>query len=373
MMRGKQSAMRKSNCNSLSVSCRFMHFFPSCGLYYKLHGSARPISMKSDIIRKRSRHDARRSSQSGLDDLPPSPDFSHRTSSVRDTSPTLAPDSTTQMSYDFDDATEFRSTSSELVGALGNPATNGNGGSGNNASNDSNGLYNSFPVTYSGPCHPDYLIQLYNLQSDPLPFSGAESTTESDPSMSPRSNKRRRMSTDSASEPPSSATSFSSFGGSSGMTSNGDGYTSASSTSSHHSRKGSMDFPFPTYNSNGTINQGPALRGPGNTFWHPPMMPQPQSDTETFWHPPLVPPTKSTSHISKRKDYSSSSDDSSESCGPIARNCSKPPNKTEDSTMDFLHAMQDDELFSAYLHPHDEKTISNVEGGHAMYVDSFFQ
>ncbi|KAG1803852.1 uncharacterized protein HD556DRAFT_1484364 [Suillus plorans] len=30
-----------------------------CGLYYKLHGSARPISMKSDIIRKRSRHDTR--------------------------------------------------------------------------------------------------------------------------------------------------------------------------------------------------------------------------------------------------------------------------------------------------------------------------
>ncbi|KAJ7235664.1 hypothetical protein C8J57DRAFT_1194693, partial [Mycena rebaudengoi] len=32
----------------------------ACGLYYKLHGSARPISMKSDVIRKRSRHDARR-------------------------------------------------------------------------------------------------------------------------------------------------------------------------------------------------------------------------------------------------------------------------------------------------------------------------
>ncbi|KAG1893553.1 uncharacterized protein F5891DRAFT_962795, partial [Suillus fuscotomentosus] len=31
----------------------------ACSLYYKLHGSARPISMKSDIIRKRSRHDAR--------------------------------------------------------------------------------------------------------------------------------------------------------------------------------------------------------------------------------------------------------------------------------------------------------------------------
>ncbi|OAX33295.1 hypothetical protein K503DRAFT_644901, partial [Rhizopogon vinicolor AM-OR11-026] len=31
----------------------------ACGLYYKLHNSARPISMKSDIIRKCSRHDAR--------------------------------------------------------------------------------------------------------------------------------------------------------------------------------------------------------------------------------------------------------------------------------------------------------------------------
>jgi hypothetical protein len=30
-----------------------------CSLCYKLHGSARPISMKSDMIQKRSRHDAR--------------------------------------------------------------------------------------------------------------------------------------------------------------------------------------------------------------------------------------------------------------------------------------------------------------------------
>lgn len=102
-----------------------------------------------------------------------------------------------------------------------------------------------------------------------------------------------------------------------------------------------MDFPFPTYNSNGTINQGPALRDPGNTFWHPPMMPQPQSDSETLWHPPLIPPTKTnTSHVLKRKDYSSSSDESSESCGQIARSCSK----TEDSTMGFLHALHDDKL-----------------------------
>ncbi|KAG2336127.1 hypothetical protein BDR05DRAFT_897152, partial [Suillus weaverae] len=31
----------------------------ACGLYYKLYGSTRPISMKSDIIRKCSHHDAR--------------------------------------------------------------------------------------------------------------------------------------------------------------------------------------------------------------------------------------------------------------------------------------------------------------------------
>ena len=79
--------------------------------------------MKSDVIRKRSQHDTRRSSQCGLDDLPPSPGFSHRTSLPRDTSPTLAPDSTTQMSYNSDDAMEFRSTSSELVGALGKPTS----------------------------------------------------------------------------------------------------------------------------------------------------------------------------------------------------------------------------------------------------------
>jgi len=47
-------------------------------------------------------------------------------------SPTLAPDSTTQMSYDFDDTPEFRSILSELVGALSNPAANGNSGSPHN-------------------------------------------------------------------------------------------------------------------------------------------------------------------------------------------------------------------------------------------------
>jgi hypothetical protein len=136
-----------------------------------------------------------------------------------------------------------------------------------------------------------------------------------------------------------------------------------------------MDFPFPTYNANCAVNQGPALRGSGNTFWHPPMMPQPQSDSESFWHPPLVPPTKSIANNhskTTRRDYSCGSDDSSESSGSSVRSLSNPPGKTEDATMDFLQVMHDDELFSAYLHSHDEKAISNPEAANPMYVDSFF-
>jgi len=44
-----------------------------------------------------------------------------------------------------------------------------------------------------------------------------------------------------------------------------------------------MDFPFPIYNLNGTINQGLALRGPGNTFW-PPM----RSQASTFNSNPIL-------------------------------------------------------------------------------------
>jgi hypothetical protein len=133
-----------------------------------------------------------------------------------------------------------------------------------------------------------------------------------------------------------------------------------------------MEFPFQTYNPNATVNHGPALRGSGNTFWHPPMMPQSQSDPEPYWHPPLVPPTKKISTIrhsnTSRSDSSSSTSDSDSS----SVRSTPPTTTTGDSVMDFLQAIQDDELFSAYLHPHDEKTVSTAENGTAMYVDSFF-
>ncbi|KAJ6613919.1 hypothetical protein B0H10DRAFT_1804499, partial [Mycena sp. CBHHK59/15] len=58
-----------------------------CGLYYKLHGSVRPISMKLDVIRKCSQHYMRRGGTSVSKMPTASPGVSCRTSS------TLVPDS----------------------------------------------------------------------------------------------------------------------------------------------------------------------------------------------------------------------------------------------------------------------------------------
>jgi len=179
--------------------------------------------MKSDVIRKRSRHDARRGGNGPEDTPSASPGVSRRASPVRDASPTLVPDSTTQVSYDYSEHSEYRSnpsTSSELMGALGTTTDP-----------SQPPLFNPFQLAFPGPYHPDYLMQLYSMPSDALPFSSVESS-EIDVGLSPRSTKRRRMSTDSASEPPSSAVSFSSY--------SGDSFSSASSSGSH-SKRSSME------------------------------------------------------------------------------------------------------------------------------------
>ena len=198
--KARRSAMREQKLRFIQY---VIHFRRRCGLYYKLHGSARPISMKSDVIRKRSRHDARRGNNTS-ETPSASPGVSRRPSPARDPSPTLAPDSTTQLSYDYHEEMEYRSAQSELLGALGPD------------NNQSNLYSSSYQFHFPGPYHPDYLLQHYSLPSEPLPFSNMDSSTSSsnseiDLSMSPRSPKRRRMSTDSASEPPSSAASYSSF------------------------------------------------------------------------------------------------------------------------------------------------------------------
>ncbi|KAF9449688.1 hypothetical protein P691DRAFT_790635 [Macrolepiota fuliginosa MF-IS2] len=368
----------------------------ACGLYYKLHGSARPISMKSDVIRKRSRHDARRGSNAGVigvEDTPSaSPGVSRRASPARDPSPTLAPDSTTALSYDYshDHLTDAFATQSELVGALGQDQS-------------TTALFqNTFQFQFPGPYHPDYLLQMYTAHAqaavavsaaanpDGLTAFGSPSVGVVDISpaagnnvnanggsngsdmdlslMSPRSPKRRRMSTDSASEPPSSAVSFSSFG---------DGYSPASSTTSLSSRS-SMEFPFTSYaTASGTTTNGgtggnnnsagPALRGSGNTFWHPPMMPQSDevhtSSPHLGFHPPMLPPLSSSSGgVSSassgvsgvgKNHMSGSLGGRTDGCSPDVQD------HHEDSPMDYLHppmnlsgvGPDDDSLFSAYLHP----------------------
>ncbi|KAI0633089.1 hypothetical protein C8Q77DRAFT_1158510 [Trametes polyzona] len=287
----------------------------ACGLYYKLHGSARPISMKSDVIRKRARHDARRSGNSVSETPSASPGASRRASPNAESTPTLAPDSSTATttSYGNNDAQgnngnhnggnpEYRpSLQSELMGALG-PNDNG--------LQYGSQLFTSNVSFYPGPYHPDYLSQVYNVPSEQLSFGSGDNSFNSgdnsfnsgdnsdDSGEESRSSKRRRLSESSASEPPSSAVSYSS-------------YSDSFSSSSSASQRSSVDFPFTPYSSFSSM-----LRGSGNTPWHPPMLP-PDSSPQ-FIHPPMLPPS-------------------------------------EDSPM-FFHqqGMQNDEtdaLFAAYLHP----------------------
>lgn len=219
--------------------------------------------MKSDVIRKRARHDARRVGASVSETPSASPGASRRASPTAEPTPTLAPDSTTQMAYS-DDGEYKTSMQSELMGALGNNSQNGLG--------SQNNFSFSLPV-YPGPYHPDYLSQIY--QSDALPFSSGDVSDAEQSVTESRSSKRRRMSNDSASEPPSSAVSFSSLT---------DSYTSASSSTSQ-SQRSSVDFPYSSFSMHGM------LRGSGSTPWHPPMLP-PDNSPQVI-HPPMLPPDES--------------------------------------------------------------------------------
>ena len=297
--------------------------------------------MKSDVIRKRSRHDARRGSSgttgSGNASETPSasPGASRRPSPHADVdggvSPTLAADSNASAFDDVDidplsghngvssdSGRGFRyaaPTQSELAGALGTS---------NTCSYPSLNLSN-FP----GPYHPDLLSQLYPM--DYTPGNGDISDGESGVEM--RCTKRRRMSNGSITEPPSSAASFSSFGG------DGSGFSTSSATSCSGSARNSMDFSFssassPPSNANGcnspTLNGGSSnpthsnnnsgAGGYYNSYWHPPMLPQPHGSP--FIHPPMLPSSSATDN---------------------------------DVQMDFLHGStgmnEGDHFLNSYIHP----------------------
>jgi hypothetical protein len=135
----------------------------SCAFCPKLHGSADPVSMKSDVIRKRPRHDAR------FDDMATSLVISYR---APDSSPTLAPDSTARMPYEFGKvASKLRSssTSSELVRA------------------HTCAVLNPASIAFPGFYHADY-IQRHESHSNPL--LGSDTHRENEPTIIPRSIKR---------------------------------------------------------------------------------------------------------------------------------------------------------------------------------------
>jgi hypothetical protein len=270
----------------------------ACGLYYKLHGSARPISMKSDVIRKRSRHDATRRSIAETPSA--SPGASRRNSPVGDSgvatvsTPTFAPDSTTQVfEYDF----HHQPAQSELMGALGDAGL----GQSFTSAVTAAGLaaFGAFP----GPYHPDYLLKNYG---DVVSAYGTQQHGQADED-GERANKRRRMSnvstTSSSTDPPlSAASSYSSYesGGyasssaptsvsssrSSGGHNNGPQSSSASSAGGAAAASGAVDFPYAQYNSYGLMRAA----GP-SAFWHPPMLPQTHSPSASFVHPPMLPPS----------------------------------------------------------------------------------
>jgi GATA-binding protein, other eukaryote len=276
--------------------------------------------MKSDVIRKRSRHDARRGSSSSsghgsvnASETPSaSPGASRRPSPNGDAdggvSPTLAVDPNPSAFDDLDvvpanghngladnNGNTFGyvpPTQSELVGALGN--SNAYSYPGINLSN--------FP----GPYHPDLLSQLYPAD---YTTTGSGDTSEGENGVEMHVRKRRRMSNDSATEPPSSAVSFSSFG-------DGSGFSASSATSASGSTRHSMDFSYsgsssspsngtgcgsPNMSGGGGNNGGYNGHGPGHgasnnngpggyysSCWHPPMLPQPHGSP--FIHPPMLPP-----------------------------------------------------------------------------------
>ena len=257
--------------------------------------------MKSDVIRKRSRHDARRGSSgsaghcSGHSSETPSasPGASRRTSPNGDAdggvSPTLGFDSNPNAfdDVDVDPASNHNGmvngrhrgfgyappTQSELVGALGDSNTYSYPGL--NLSN--------FP----GPYHPDLLSQLYSMDYS----TNSGDTSEGENCTEMRVAKRRRMSDDSVTEPPSSAVSFSSFGDS--------GFSTSSATSASGSTRHSMEFSYSGSSSSpsngcGSPNGGscniPKCNSAGyySAYWHPPMLPQPHGSP--FIHPPMLPP-----------------------------------------------------------------------------------
>ena len=106
--------------------------------------------MKSDVIRKRARHDARRGASGHSSETPSaSPGASRRASPIIDGTSGSPGSEQSQM---YDEQEYIQSSSSELMGALGNMVQQNQQQMSNEAA-----FPTYYHVSYPGPYHPDYL------------------------------------------------------------------------------------------------------------------------------------------------------------------------------------------------------------------------
>jgi hypothetical protein len=277
--------------------------------------------MKSDVIRKRSRHEIRRPGLHGTCSETPSasPGASRRASPARGSSPQLSAEEeqrqdeqkTPQFSYDYTsnvgdgDSADKKSPPNDMLGSVSSTHDQGDTPRESNITS-----YSGFP----GPYHPDYLYQygpgadLHRIQTS---FNGKPSEYE----VEDRGNKRRRLSSasyDSSStptDPPPSATSLPSGNP------NNKSPTSSPSFSSY-------GLPYSVYNMYQGYDPSSSWmqrRGSSSKI-HPPMV-LPEDAPMEFLHPPMA--------LSAEASTSSSSQPSSYLHPPML--------PVEESPMTYLH------------------------------------
>ncbi|GJJ09253.1 hypothetical protein Clacol_003475 [Clathrus columnatus] len=309
---------------------------------YKLHGTNRPLSMKSDVVRKRSRHELKRAGlvRSSSEIPSASPGASRRASPVRVPSPqpTIAAEDeddqaqeeqkTPQFSYDYTSSSSSRTDfgtkessnandtllsstiSQEQETTTNNSNSNGSNGNSNNNSKNNGTTTTNFPYM-PGPYHPDYLYQYASSISDLPPIQTSPNGETSAYSIEDRGNKRRRLSSashDSSSpptDPPPSATSVNSSNRSPGASPTFSVYSLPFSSiySSYDGYENmSWEKPHPPMV---LPDQAPSFHPPmafasespsssSNSFIHPPMLPS-EDVAMSYYniHPPMLPPANS--------------------------------------------------------------------------------
>ena len=267
---------------------------------YKLHGTNRPLSMKSDVIRKRSRHEIRRAGLAGTCSETPSasPGASRRASPARAASPQPPAEEeqrqeeeekTPQFSYDYtsnngqaDNPPAKKSPPSDMLSSVSRHDQNDNAGETNLAP------FSGFP----GPYHPDYLYQFMS-GSDLHPIQTSLNGKSSDYPAEDRGNKRRRLSSasyDSSStptDPPPSASSLQSS------------HHNKSPPSSPSFSSSSFGLPYSVYNTyQGFDASSSWMQGGSSTMKiHPPMV-IPDDAPMEYLHPPMALPAESSSSSS---------------------------------------------------------------------------